>query len=614
MGECRSQSCVWLCGRLTWSRSVGWVRARDLSAFDFNAPNWQDIPYYPDALDYYAQCRKYQSFQQMREAGAPLPSVPVVSSGGAAPSSVPRHEDRGMADAGAVQVDDSDASRSISDSDSDVEMANTESRRTSVSNRGESQEERIDKGAPPTEAAPARVIEPGPGPRGQPSNAGIARTLAETAQLSLNKASPLRTTSPLAHSKDTEVPRARPLAPRPGPLMSSEQGYRRVEKIYAHSNPNRTSRSPRIVSATLPQNRTEGPTQQPSAPTPQAAPRLPSPASLQNILQSQPTSSYVPRPGPLHQQGLMAEPQEVRRIPSPLQHPLASAEAATARNLEPPAISSPKSSRIPSPLQMPTRQMQQPAQEQAVPEQTTPAIRAAPAVVASVSNPPSRGSTPTISIRIDATLPQDRWRAVRNPSQTESTASQSPPPPRVWKQPTPPVAVPVAESARPILSPLPPPPVSQSSSAGTRPSSPSQAAVRSPSIPVKTEQPTSFPAAATAGEAFDVSLLASLDPTKVEASFRLTVDKATGTAKTPPGVDPQLVIDPSQLKQVAVEATMRSDTARVVRMTGNDGTQRTLLFDTSDVGRGVQAGGVHARRFCRWVINRNPSIDYTNQR
>ncbi|KAK2075218.1 hypothetical protein P8C59_009364 [Phyllachora maydis] len=40
-------------------RSVGWIRVEDLSPFDFHDPNWEQIPFFQDAVEYYNDCRLF---------------------------------------------------------------------------------------------------------------------------------------------------------------------------------------------------------------------------------------------------------------------------------------------------------------------------------------------------------------------------------------------------------------------------------------------------------------------------------------------------------------------------------------------------------------------------
>jgi len=601
------------------------VRAKDLSPFHFEDRNWREIPYFREAREHYAKCRGYPSYQHMVDTRSQVPSGHESVAQTANPPALPA-DNHGMIENSAAQADDSDgdsASKSATDSDSDIEMANTESRRTSVSNRGEPQDDRNEKAVPPAEpvsvygappqphalahgppiSVPQHAILPSqrlPGAErengGDVSGSSVARSLAETAKLIMANTSPIGG----APSVDPRMARTK---------GSFEQGNRRVEKIYAHSNPNRASGSPRVSVAALPERRADGSGQHGEVPVAQV-PRVPSPASLQNILQSQPSSGYPPRPVPSHQQAYTTEPQDARRGPSPLQHPLAPKEAPAARNLEPPAASSAKS-RIPSPLQMPTRLAPHPgqaaAQQQQQQQQQQQTTRSTPVLVSGLAPNPasaSRGSTP-VMVRIDATAPQDRWRAVRTESQPGSAGSQSPPA-RIWKA----LQQGGTESPRnpqQMLSPLPTP---NPSTAGTQPGSPNLPAKPSPSISVKGEPSVG----SSAKEIFDVSILKdSENPDTPGAGelVRLTVDPDTRVARASAGSS-LAIVDPTKLKLVLVEG--KGNSARVVNMVFSDGQKQTLVFQPSDVGHGVQNGFIHARRFCRWVRAVEPSVEYSNTR
>ncbi|KAK3375857.1 hypothetical protein B0T24DRAFT_676760 [Lasiosphaeria ovina] len=192
-------------------RSVGWLRAKDLSPFNFQNPCWKDIPFFREAVQHYALVRGFKSYDQMVEKSAnmnlkmfaqdrsskrqPLPSS--ASKGAqekqtidAQPSTSERRsarvatveadepeiekrrtkhstpEDHEMTDV--PNNDDSDDSyqesigKATSDSENDIEM-NADSRRTSVSNRGETQEEAdasvtVSKPTSPVES-PTSIVE-----------------------------------------------------------------------------------------------------------------------------------------------------------------------------------------------------------------------------------------------------------------------------------------------------------------------------------------------------------------------------------------------------------------------------------------------------------------------
>ncbi|KAK0709287.1 hypothetical protein B0T26DRAFT_400711 [Lasiosphaeria miniovina] len=48
-------------------RSVGWLRAKDLSPFNFQNPCWKDIPFFREAVQHYALVRGFKSYDQMVE-------------------------------------------------------------------------------------------------------------------------------------------------------------------------------------------------------------------------------------------------------------------------------------------------------------------------------------------------------------------------------------------------------------------------------------------------------------------------------------------------------------------------------------------------------------------
>lgn len=171
-------------------RSVGWLRAEDLSIFDFEDAKWKTIPHYHDARNMYANARpdRYKSYEKMQEHYAEQGLVPKRYSSvreprlkgevAATPSGTnddrknqqdndekdgksegdgkkstqsddtaqqTRHPpDVEMPDvprAGQETDSDQESGPSVaSNPDSDVDMGNTESRRTSASNNGGSQE------------------------------------------------------------------------------------------------------------------------------------------------------------------------------------------------------------------------------------------------------------------------------------------------------------------------------------------------------------------------------------------------------------------------------------------------------------------------------------------
>jgi hypothetical protein len=574
--------------------SVGWVRAKDLSPFDFDDRNWREIPHYKDARDHYARCRRFGDYQAMvdgRNEASNAQSqgyvgVTTIARAPATPATPAEDHDM-LNNAAAQAADDSDVdstSKGMTDLDSDVEMANTESRRTSVSNRGDPQDQNDktvsvnpDSFQASEQESASRAVAQGESMGYIPSS-GPAMSLAQTAQLVMARTSPPAT---------IEV--APPEARTGRPKGSSEQGSRRVEKIYAHSNPNRSSRSPRVNAVALPDRRVETAGQQNGTPS-QQVPRVPSPASLQNILQNRSAGNAPSRPVSPRQQGYVAEPA---RGPSPLQHPLASAEPAAPRPLA--TVLSNAKARIPSPLQMPSRQVSQQAAQVAAEHRSPGSMPSSGPGFVPRSD--SRGSTPVV-VRIEPSAAQDLRRLVR-PQSSSMSSSEAP------------------RNSQQIFSPLPTP---NPSSTSTQPGSPGIYVKQSETISVKTT-PALFVKRESPGlgggtgtkEAFDVGLLK--DPEnpecmEVKETVRLMVDPDNKAARTAAGSGVAVVVEPSKLTTMRVEGPV---SARIVKLVGSDGRVQRLVFEPSSVGLGVQQNGfIHARRFCRWVTSVAPSVDYIN--
>jgi len=556
-------------------RTVGWVRAKDLAEFDFEDRNWKEIPYFKDARDHYAKTRGYSTYQHMIDARSDAPpSHPQKHVGVTTIARLPAPptEDHEMADSGTAHItDNSDAdsvSKGASDSDSDVEMGNTESRRTSVSNRGEAQDHNEKTIAPvqpasaittPQSQTPVQESfsnagqpsnQPSPGPleaagnesTGYTPGAGSAMTLEQTAQLAMAN------TSPVVGAPSSD--------PRIGRPKQQDQGGRRVEKIYAHNNPNRSSKSPGVHASALPDRRGDVAAAQSGAAV-QQTPRVPSPASLQGQFGGQSS-----RPAPSHQAGYLAEPQDARGGASPLQHPLVSTEPTPGRVLEAPVPIA--KARIPSPLQMPNRLASQSGQQTS-------------AVPSPASKPDSRGSTP-VMVRIDSAVIQDRWCAVRSEPASGSTSGSEPTrnspagSPNLQVRPSPTISV------KPV-------PISY----------------------LKRESPALRRGSVTK-ELFDVGLLRdpeNPDSLQIKETVRLAIDPDTQTAATQPGAATTTIVDPSKLKEIEVRG---ENSARIMSLLYADGQKQTLLFRPSDVGHGVQNAFIHARRFCRWVTDVSPSV------
>lgn len=592
--------------------------------FDTSTSKWRSIPYFLDAINHFARSRGFDSFDEMRlmaagrdiktcksvspdsvdmcsqavvrrsQLGQRPPQVPQLPDGPAPAPSLPpialRTENREMLDHPTTQPDDSDKdSVAMTDSDNDVEMANTDSRRTSVSNRGEPHGEHKEQNSVTNRTTTLASVLAAPrieSPQAQQSvyeqsvSRPPAMSLANQAQLIAAKALHLQgpaqdTRAPSRSPREAEfggsISRDSGPQSRQSSVSSSDHGHvhRRVEKIYAHSNPNRTSRSPGAAAALSPEK----------APSPvMAAPRVASsPASLQNILQKQPNHGQ-PRPGPLSQQPILPDPQQARRPTPPVLLPVPVPGGPNQRPLVPRILGS-NVPRLPSPLHiLPSHGPVTNEQPSARSDSNTPTLP---------SNPTSRSSTPVVSSGNESSF-VDRWRAARIVSQPTTTPVASVEP-RV--------------EAHQVRSPLVP---SLSATNTSRSGSPQI---------VKTEpQPVKPPNVAKGYQValFPESVISPTDTDTPGRVFWLTVDDDNKIARSSTDAPETFILDPRVVKQVLV--TPAGLTARRVQIVMDGDKHRTLIFDNSDVGFGPQSGIVHTRRFCRWIITINGAIEYKNLR
>ncbi|KAK4212472.1 hypothetical protein QBC37DRAFT_288000 [Rhypophila decipiens] len=581
--------------------SVGWVSAKDLSPFNFDDPLWGEIPCFRQAVERYARNKGYQSYQDLREDMEGRDSrfceftscmTPHRDKPGLADSfgadgrnqhPVQQRALSGLIDKSrantdsqkvgstmirpAVEAEMADVSpvsdkdsyqASINkglDSDNDVDMANTESRRTSVSNRGENQADQAHQTASSASRSPGE----------------LAQMIASRA---LHLKSPERdqpSASTAAQSGDFSRPtiaRSELGSASGSAATNNGTGYRRVDNIYTNSsNLYRTSpsQSPAMSTTILPEQRPEMGSSQASMS------RNSSPASLNNILQipSPQPQAVMARPGPLSQNGpasLQVQPHQVRHPslgPRPL--PL---DQSGPRTASPPM-------RSPSVLAGFTQTIQVVARPRAT-------ISPAPSAPLP-SNPPTRTPTPVILKNSD--LLGDRWRAVR----AESTPS---------------------EAATPATRP----PVSQEqiTPVETRSNSPAQlrgaGASPAPSVSVKMESNESYALARVTDNnevIFDHG----------EAQGRLLpflVDPQTKTASGSPRPGVELVVDPHKVRQAVVSTSDVSKTASAVTLKTADGPGDRVLelvFETWELNN----GRIHARRFCRWMKSVNPLLEIDQQ-
>ncbi|KAK3349600.1 hypothetical protein B0T25DRAFT_519784 [Lasiosphaeria hispida] len=627
--------------------SVGWMKAAELSQFDFDPPNKADIPGFQSAVEQYARLQGFPSFEYMRVRSSQIAAQNALTAIGSTPtkmqtqhSTLPSNSpvnDREMVDAGAVLADDSDQeSVSKSDSDVDVSMANTESRRTSFSNdtSGDHRDMTVHKPSPlaHTAAATGDAEKLTTAPTDAPlavshdsSSRGSSQQLAHmtTAQLIASKAlqaqSPEREgSSRLNGAGSAEVGQGRypnqnyEPPSQQGSVGSTDQGHRRVEKIYAHSNPNRASKSPGLQAAALPEN-----------PAANSLPPVPSPAGLSGTHQSQPGLKLPPL-SPPNQGGFSTQPPQAGPVLAPMQRqPSPATESPGLRTPAPSASHSPPTAlplpppthvlKSQGPLVVQASQMAQPTSgEQSRSGPNTPVPTPSPANGAAPSN--------TVAPLAQAMSQFDRWRVVRATDASESPAG---PPASAEQQRRQAAPAPLSlarlsidspREGQQVFSPLGTPSHSLNNSRANSPGQAKQSpGIRSPGMTIKARE-SPAPISSSQGEVFAVSFYPSATVSSLELEqhpgiFRLSVEDSV--AKTAPDSQIQITVDPRQIKEMVVEPTGGGGSTAVKLVMPNDRT-RTLMFETFDAGRGSELGKIHARRFCRWARNLNRAIIYQN--
>ncbi|KAK4225725.1 hypothetical protein QBC38DRAFT_252579 [Podospora fimiseda] len=253
---------------------IGWIQAKHLQKFELERPVPEDLPFFNEAREYYARSIKhFDSYKALHEALRhnmyaqrqqtvleQTAQMREAQSGNkeATADSTPRHpipshpryeEDSEMVDVTGsdAESDRASSTKSFPNSDEDVEMANTDSRRTSVSN-------------PNRDDTPKDASAP-PGPVVQTIAAqALARSSGFTA---INSRSTASSVEPASRQPSVE--------------------RKRVEKIYASSR--RRDQGPLASSAASEKSKHD--TLSPS-PAPSTVVRRPSPASLENILSESP--------------------------------------------------------------------------------------------------------------------------------------------------------------------------------------------------------------------------------------------------------------------------------------------------------------------------------------
>ncbi|KAK4187399.1 hypothetical protein QBC35DRAFT_498712 [Podospora australis] len=583
----REFPCVYIVDKDTKHWTFGWIEAKNLSPFDFSDAKRADLPGFDAAREYYAtNVNKFESWKDMeahRQAtAAQQPTAadligpsPVVRAGRQPlPNSRPV-KDKDVEMTGVAHPDDSDqesdqdsSGNSTTNSDNDVEMANVDSRRTSVSNRDDSsstakliaaqavQALSLQNSTPATSSVPARA------PDNVPKPGFVA--VNSPGFVAVNSRS----------AASSPGPSSRP--PVAGQGSGTHQGFerRRVEKIHASSKrvsqqataaaATTTPSSPAVQAATLPAQTTQA--------SPDVAVRKPSPASLQHILhdsdapeEARTKSTTGPRqptisPQPLSSivvktnvQGVLARPDRAESVP-----------VRQSESGEKDADQPRSSSLTPIPLATPS----------------TPAF---------TSNSTGRLQLPSVQ-----PLPSQQRYPTPLSSATESAAG---------KTQLPALAFPRPNEMSPAQSEVVTPTVSVINSRSNSP------VVASVAAPIKSEfNPEADVFAVVKVQEDGADLFVSTPQVQqlfIEDDHRSGVIKAAGS--TPENVR-SFTLDPKLMKSATRTQGQTMDTTVQILM--NDGKTFTLVFETAklDAFRS-ENGRVQARRFCRRLMAWNRSVE-----
>ncbi|KAB5566240.1 hypothetical protein GE09DRAFT_1106008 [Coniochaeta sp. 2T2.1] len=596
--------------------SVGWLGAKDLSIFDFENHNHgvRHVPNFERARDSYAQSRpeRFATYEEMNAYYATKGLPPKLTSAVRNPFIAPKiHGDEkegqkkaaavadkegdtateGEAPAGAngdagpadievadvSKADDSSAHASdVPDSDEDVEMANAESRRTSVSNKGGRE-----NGTSAKEPG-----ERGPGDASATASDGVTLD-AETPAPGKDKGAssaiiPTTEKAPWTLKEATEGPSS-----RASDSSTKSDPRRRVIKLHAWRSQNGPSASPSTLAAPL--HTTNGEAATASSPRTEDSIVLPGRAiAVSGQARPGPLLDPATVPSPAASASEANEEPSAAPAPTPQDKELAPSTAAAAA----PAIAS---------------KMSDSSSAISSPRSTSPTP-----VAPLTSQPSSHSSTPTV-VRPDDATSSNRWRAVRSASGSET--APSPPAPASTGPPAPPAASPRQEP--PSLVPV------QSTSRTTTP----KPSTSRTSTPLPTRAPGSGDDLFEIAYVKDFATSSTFHHKKGGPFLQLSVDKATNTVSTLPDQELDFVINPHDVARVDVNPVEDSPGAPVVvtlmfrldegKSKGdeeNEGKKLDLVFDTSQAMGRKEVGSVHARRFCAWVKRVNGAIDYRNQK
>ncbi|KAK4236005.1 hypothetical protein C8A03DRAFT_36110 [Achaetomium macrosporum] len=565
--------------------SVGWVKAAHLSPFDFDHPGSRNIPFFEAARDYFV--------------------TKILPQRGVRDAMHATAEDVEMRDVGAMNNNDSEG---YSDQDS-ISKATTDadSRRTSLSNRDESVGE-----LKSLEGASFRPAMPGPSatPISPATNARLIaaqalnlQTPPRSAFTPINAASGPGTSASRSASASVDPPS------RAGSVSSTSGGHRRVLKIHARSrNPHTPNQShsgnpPPVI---LPERPMSGaPSHSGTLIQLQGIERKASPASLQNILQE------FSEPGPV------GPPQLASQSPKPAgaRRPLPSApmRAASPSVAASSSFTVPKQPQLAREIRAGSAPVQSPQQQRdSAAEEIRRAESATAATPGSSRHPTPQPPAPLAAARDPEAEPEVE---VAKDGERRPHAIQLPPPPNTWSQipqlSTTPLATPTASAAntRSNSPVLPLPKIAAPTPGFTKPETPIL-------TPTSGFVPTM--------DVFDVAGFME-DGKEIFRSgasgqfLRVIDDHQSGILTTPPDAPVSLMVEPRKIKSVTrvpsqgglvcvVKLTYHAEKAEGRSDGEGERTQTLVLEKARSTSSGMQNGVVHARRFCRRLLEWNPDI------
>ncbi|KAL2022484.1 hypothetical protein VTK56DRAFT_5313 [Thermocarpiscus australiensis] len=586
--------------------SVGWIDAASLSMLDFDDPNSAKVPYFHAALEYHnfhiLPHRGTDDAEARKSAGAEAPGTftprqaedvemadakavhngdsehgPGESSGNGMTGSHERRtklptsrshryaENRPVANGHSSRLPGTPPLRSATDSEVHLGEGTSDSRRTSVSNRGEplsAQDPREGIAAKPTTASDF------------PVGTGDVRLIAAQA-LGLhspprNGFTPINAAPSAGHSRGASASLEPPS--RRGSISNTSGNHKLVEKVDdRNSGSSQTSQGHATPANVLPERPADG-APPPGGPTsqPQIPPRKLSPASLQNILQDFPSQSVRPS---------RAQPQA--QSPFAMQPTIVSAETRSA--------SLPRLALFAT---MDTAYCQTQREDRAG------------------SAPIQRRDEPEGEIRRAGSASAalgPTWHASPQPTALQLVQDQEQLPRAL--------SIPPTSAGSPYIKPQTAIPLTTPSTSvfNTRANSPSQPRSSTPTVRLPKPESANQPGGTPNVDAFDVASVMEGDLETWSASapgqfLRLVDDHETGVFSTAPGTPASLRVEPQKVKTVE-RMPAQGGTACIARITYNDGRTQTLVFEKArSTASGTQNGVVHARRFCRRLQAWNPDI------